>query len=140
MLNRMMSPLLFLVFALGGAGWAFATEIQEPVYSESDYQAFTRDDCMGCHDDEDLEGDSERLQGLSLFVDEAILDGSVHEDLLCTDCHRGAKDFEDYPHNDGNPLELNNAEATFMNRGGALYAPNEELAGRITDLFNRLKT
>jgi predicted CXXCH cytochrome family protein len=107
MLNRMMSPLLFLVFALGGAGWAFATEIQEPVYSESDYQAFTRDDCMGCHDDEDLEGDSERLQGLSLFVDEAILDGSVHEDLLCTDCHRGAKDFEDYPHNDGNPLELN---------------------------------
>lgn len=40
----------------------------------------------------------------------------------------------------GNPLELNNAEATFMNRGGALYATNEELAGRITDLFNRLKT
>ena len=39
----------------------------------------------------------------------------------------------------GNPLELNNAEATFMNRGGALYATSEELAGRITDIFNRLK-
>ncbi len=107
MLNRMMSSLLFLVIALGAAGWLSAAEIQEPVYSESDYQAFTRDDCMGCHDDEELEGDSERGQALSLFVDEAILDGSVHEDLLCTDCHRGAKDFEDFPHNDGEPLELN---------------------------------
>jgi thiosulfate reductase cytochrome b subunit len=107
MLNRMMSSLLFLVFALGAAGWVSAEEIQEPVYSESDYQAFTRDDCMGCHDDEELEGDSERGQALSLFVDETILDESVHEDLLCTDCHRGAKDFEDFPHNDGEPLELN---------------------------------
>ena len=40
----------------------------------------------------------------------------------------------------GNPLELNNAETPFMNRGGILYATNEELAGRITDLFHRRKT
>ncbi|MBW2541748.1 MAG: hypothetical protein JRF15_06625 [Deltaproteobacteria bacterium] len=107
MLNRTMSPLLFLVIALGATGWVSAAEIQEPTYSESDYQAFTRDDCMGCHDDEELEGDSERGQTLNLYVDETILDASVHEDLLCTDCHRGAKDFEDFPHDDGNPLELN---------------------------------
>ena len=108
MLNRINTALSTLLFALGAAGsLSAAAEIPEPVYSESDYQAFAREDCMTCHEDEELEGDSERGQTLKLFVDETILDGSVHEDLLCTDCHRGAKDFEDAPHNDGEALALN---------------------------------
>ncbi|MDH3521174.1 MAG: hypothetical protein OEM49_12020, partial [Myxococcales bacterium] len=107
MLDRTKIALSFLLLVCWSGGSASAAEIQEPVYSESDYQAFTREDCMICHGDEELEGETERGATLSLHVDETILAGSVHEDLLCTDCHRGAKDFEDAPHNDGRPLELN---------------------------------
>lgn len=35
----------------------------------------------------------------------------------------------------GAPLELNDPESTFMNRRGALYATDRELAHRITEIF-----
>ncbi len=98
-------PLLF--FALWVGVPAAAAEIDEPVYSESDYQAFSRDDCLTCHGDRELEGETERGATLELYVDEAALAGSVHADRLCTDCHRGATDFDDVPHNEGKPLALN---------------------------------
>ena len=84
MLNRTKSALPFLLLALGAAGSVSAAEIQEPVYSESDYQAFAREDCMICHADEELEAYSERDETLKLFLDEIILNGSVHEGLLRT--------------------------------------------------------
>jgi thiosulfate reductase cytochrome b subunit len=96
-----------LMLALAAAGAVSAAEIAETVYSDSDYEAFSREDCLACHEDADLEAETERGKELQLFVDEVVLNGSVHADLLCTDCHRGAKDFEDAPHNDGKPLQLN---------------------------------
>jgi thiosulfate reductase cytochrome b subunit len=36
-----------------------------------------------------------------------LLSSSIHEELFCTDCHQGERDFEDSPHNAGEPLVLN---------------------------------
>ncbi len=62
------------------------------------------DDCLTCHNDKDLEGETERSKKLKLFVPENALVGSVHEDLSCTDCHIGAETFEEVPHS-SKPLE-----------------------------------
>jgi mono/diheme cytochrome c family protein len=82
MLTRAKVALPILLFALCAGGPAGAAEIDEPAYSGSDYQAFSRDDCLACHDDPDLEGDTERGATLELYVDETILDGSVHAERL----------------------------------------------------------
>jgi len=97
---------LVLVVLLAG-GSAAAAVIDEPVYGDSDYRAFDRGDCLGCHDDEELEAETDRGEELELTVDEQILQGSVHHAQICTDCHRGARDFDDAPHNEGEPLALN---------------------------------
>jgi predicted CXXCH cytochrome family protein len=107
MSNRAGIALCIALIGLLAGGLSAAEEIEESVYDEDDYQAFSREDCLSCHDDEELEGDSARGQELELYVDEQILADSVHADRLCTDCHRGALDFEDSPHNDGEPLRLN---------------------------------
>lgn len=46
-----------------------------------------RDDCLMCHALRTLE--RSRAKGPSLFVDRAVLAGSVHTGLECADCHRG---------------------------------------------------
>jgi thiosulfate reductase cytochrome b subunit len=107
MSNRPGIVFCFALITLFAAGPIAAEAVEELVYTESDYQAFSRDDCLGCHDDEELEGDTARGEALELYVDDQILADSVHADRLCTDCHRGAQDFEDAPHNDGEPLRLN---------------------------------
>ena len=56
----------------------------------------TNEDCLACHGDKDLEAETERGKTLKLFVDADALKGSVHEDLSCTDCHKGY--FEEVPH------------------------------------------
>jgi thiosulfate reductase cytochrome b subunit len=97
---------LVLGAVITGASLATA-EIEEPAYNESDYQEFDKEGCLSCHEDEDLEADTERGEELDLYVDEEVLQRSVHEEQICTDCHRGAQDFEDSPHNEGDPLALN---------------------------------
>jgi predicted CXXCH cytochrome family protein len=100
------APPLVVLALLAGASVA-AAAIEEPVYDESDYEAFENADCLICHEDEGLEADTERGEGLELYVDEEVLRNSVHEGQLCTGCHRGAQDFDDSPHNEGEPLALN---------------------------------
>ncbi|MCP5107855.1 MAG: hypothetical protein GY950_30990, partial [bacterium] len=48
----------------------------------------------------DLEAVTERGKTLTLFVAENALLGSVHEGMSCTECHKGAKSFDDVPHSD----------------------------------------
>ncbi len=62
------------------------------------YSEVTSADCLGCHSDKDLEAETARGKTLKLFVPEAPLKGSVHEDVSCVDCHTGAVSFEDVPH------------------------------------------
>ena len=45
-------------------------------------------DCLGCHSDKGLTK-AVRGQSVSLFVDAALLKGSEHGPLQCTDCHAG---------------------------------------------------
>jgi hypothetical protein len=97
----------FLLFVALLAGGLIAAEAAaEPVQPRSGVHEFDNSDCLDCHEDEDLEPETERGEGLSLHVDPEILWGSAHADLFCTDCHTGAQDFEDAPHNEGEPLEL----------------------------------
>jgi len=58
------------------------------------------EDCLTCHSDKELTAETERGKGLNLHVPEDALRGSVHEGMACTDCHTGAKSFEDIPHSD----------------------------------------
>jgi cytochrome b subunit of formate dehydrogenase len=102
---RIVFPLLLAGLLIGGS--IAAEEIEEPVYTESDYAEFANEDCLECHEDEEIEADTDRGEELELYVDEGILSGSVHLDQSCTGCHRGAQDFEDSPHNEGEPLALN---------------------------------
>ncbi|MCK4765669.1 MAG: cytochrome b/b6 domain-containing protein [Candidatus Aminicenantes bacterium] len=71
------------------------------------FAEMTNADCLTCHGDKELEAETERGKTLTLFVPEDVLAGSVHEDLSCTDCHKGDKKdvFEDVPHG-GKPLRV----------------------------------
>ena len=72
-------------------------------------RALTSEDCLGCHGDQGLEPQTERGKQLKLFVAPEALKGSVHEDLACTDCHKG--EFEDVPHGTkANPLKIDCTE------------------------------
>ncbi len=62
--------------------------------------------CLDCHADKDIQPVTDRGKTLKLQVEANALVGSVHEQLACTDCHGGAKTFDDAPHNDGNRLTL----------------------------------
>jgi len=54
------------------------------------------EDCLVCHEDQELTLTLEDGDEMSLFVDEATYLGSVHgEALVCTDCHQGYED--DHP-------------------------------------------
>lgn len=44
-----------------------------------------REVCQQCHADTDLE--RELAPASSVFVDDALLDRSIHEGMECTDCH-----------------------------------------------------
>ena len=66
----------------------------------------TNDDCLGCHAMEGLEGVTARGKTLNLLVQADALTGSAHENFACTDCHTGATNWADGPHNGGRPLTL----------------------------------
>lgn len=55
-------------------------------------------DCLECHGDKEIEGETERGKTLKLFVAPDALLGSVHEGVSCTECHVGAASYEDIPH------------------------------------------
>ncbi len=73
----------------------------------------TNEDCLACHSDKELEPETERGKTLKLFVPEDALKGSVHEDLSCTDCHKGEdkRAFDEVPHGSKEkPLRIDCAE------------------------------
>jgi len=50
--------------------------------------------CIGCHSQPELSINITSGETLSLFVDRAVFDASIHGDkLLCTDCHSTVTDF-----------------------------------------------
>ncbi len=95
-------PLSILVLCCG-----FVLDASASDSRALDTGEYDQSDCLMCHEDNELEAETERGEELQLFVDETILAGSVHADVLCSECHQGAVDYEDAPHNEGQPLELN---------------------------------
>jgi len=65
----------------------------------------SNEDCLTCHGEKGLEAVTARGKALDLFVSADTLSGSAHEGFRCTDCHIGARTFEDVPHAD-KPLGL----------------------------------
>jgi cytochrome b subunit of formate dehydrogenase len=64
-------------------------------------QAQTSEDCMDCHEDEELTK-NEGTRVISLYIDLAKYRQSIHglEDMECIDCHQDLDGFEDWPHDD----------------------------------------
>ena len=62
--------------------------------------------CLECHREKGLQPVTERGKKLNLLVDPKDIEGSVHKGFECLDCHTGAKDWNDAPHNDGKPMKL----------------------------------
>lgn len=62
--------------------------------------------CLACHGYRDIKPITKRGKTLNLYVDEKILEESIHKNVSCTDCHGGAKTFKAGPHNEGLPLKL----------------------------------
>jgi thiosulfate reductase cytochrome b subunit len=102
---RTLLPLLLIPLLAGGLLAAGASG--EPPPAEFAHGDHDNSDCLDCHGDEELEADTERGEGLDLYLDEEVLLGSIHGEQSCTGCHQGEKDFEDSPHNEGEPLLLN---------------------------------
>lgn len=75
-------------------------------YSSILCAGMTKDDCLSCHGNEGIEAITERGKTLKLYVSSDELMGSAHEHLECTECHIGAKTFEDVPHSE-KPLKYN---------------------------------
>ncbi len=64
------------------------------------------DDCLICHDDEELT----KIRGervISLYIDLELYERSVHgrEEMLCVDCHADLIDFEDEHAEDLDPVD-----------------------------------
>jgi cytochrome b subunit of formate dehydrogenase len=55
-------------------------------------------ECFACHNDKDLTKTNKTGKVMSLFVDEAAYNASIHGKNRCTSCH---KDITDVPHPDG---------------------------------------
>jgi len=106
-LRREKALLPLLVIPLLASGLVAWRASGEPAPAESRSEDYDISDCLDCHGDQELEADTERGEELDLYVDEEVLLGSIHGEGLCTDCHQGAQDFEDSPHNEGDPLVLN---------------------------------
>ncbi len=75
------------------------------LFSLNLFAGMKNEDCLSCHGVEGIEGETARGKTLQLYVSPDALKGSAHEHLNCTDCHIGAKSFENVPHSD-KPLEL----------------------------------
>jgi predicted CXXCH cytochrome family protein len=89
------------MFSRGRAGLAAALLLAAPAFAAGDshppggpapklspqeFEAETAD-CMSCHEDPELEVDLESEEVKSMSVDAAVLAGSVHARLACTECH-----------------------------------------------------
>ncbi len=68
--------------------------------------ANSNSDCLECHGDKDIEAETERGKKLNLFVDVKKLDSSIHKGFKCTQCHAGAQNWEEAPHNGGKALKF----------------------------------
>jgi len=53
------------------------------------------DDCLDCHADKDITKLVDDTTEVSVYVDTAILENSVHEGFECTDCHQPGEDHPD---------------------------------------------
>jgi cytochrome b subunit of formate dehydrogenase len=53
--------------------------------------AQTNEDCLTCHGDKSLTKEDSTGKEISLYVDEAIFQQSIHRDLSCVGCHAGVK-------------------------------------------------
>lgn len=84
-----------------GIGWLAALMASTGARAEP-----SGSECAACHGEKDIRGTTERGRSLELYVPPDALSGSAHESLSCTDCHDGAKTWDEAPHNGGRPLEM----------------------------------
>jgi cytochrome b subunit of formate dehydrogenase len=47
--------------------------------------------CLSCHGEKDLVKTDETGKEISLYVDQSVIEGSIHSGFQCVDCHQGVK-------------------------------------------------
>lgn len=104
--DRLLRALIVSAICLVVALFSLPASAQETEDEVERAELPDNETCLECHGEKDLEAETERGKKMKLFVAADALKGAPHEDLSCTDCHGGAKSFEDAPHNDGKPLTL----------------------------------
>ncbi len=131
---------LFSTFSTFSTAALAAGEAAAGEAAAGDSEALKSESCLECHNDKDIEPETDRGKGLELFVKPDALEGSVHEELGCADCHGGAETFEEAPHNGGRPLKLlcancHDEENRQYNKSihGLSYANGDDLAATCKD-------
>ena len=56
------------------------------------------DVCLSCHAEHDIEGQDARGEVISVYVNPAEIDSSVHAGFACINCHTDLAGVEDFPH------------------------------------------
>ncbi|UCD63904.1 MAG: hypothetical protein JSW34_00320 [Candidatus Zixiibacteriota bacterium] len=65
------------------------------------FSAHGQDDnetCLACHEDPDLTGINSKGVEVSMYVNAAAMNASVHSGMGCVDCHADLRGIEEYPH------------------------------------------
>ncbi|MBU1628072.1 hypothetical protein KKB18_11955 [bacterium] len=74
------------------------------------------DTCLGCHNDSTLVRERKGMEGTSVYVDEKKYKSSVHQEILCINCHFDA-DVQDFPHSDTmNPVDCSLCHVEINNK------------------------
>ncbi len=85
---RPTKPTFALSLVLLSLSWVLPAAAQETA-------ADANEECLTCHGDESLSMTLESGEEASLFMKRELLEGSVHKNLRCTDCHAG---LDQVPH------------------------------------------
>ena len=72
-------------------GWIVVLAIWLPGFASGQEDA----DCLICHEDDSIEREGDWRPGTSVFVDPEVIASSMHEGMMCIDCHVDATDDHD---------------------------------------------
>jgi len=72
------------------------------VISASTQNAYGQEECEACHDVPEMVHIESGIPS-SIYVNQSMIDNSVHDGLSCIDCHVSLDGFEDFPHPEKQP-------------------------------------
>ena len=88
--------------------WTVLLALVFVVMTGAGLSAQTVDDCMMCHEDEEMTTERDGRE-VSLYVDAEKFGASIHADMDCIGCHADLDGFDDFPHDENlEPVDCSN--------------------------------